>query len=46
MSVRRITPGHPRTRPAEQRRADLMDAAEVRFVDRLVERRQESPLSP
>ncbi|MFF2862173.1 TetR/AcrR family transcriptional regulator [Streptomyces rubiginosohelvolus] len=35
MSVRRITPGRPRTKPAEGRRADLLDAAEG---DRLAER--------
>ncbi|MFD4124461.1 TetR/AcrR family transcriptional regulator [Streptomyces globisporus] len=34
MSVRRITPGRPRTKPAEERRADLMDAAEGVFAER------------
>ncbi|MFJ5867076.1 TetR/AcrR family transcriptional regulator [Streptomyces parvus] len=33
-SVRRITPGRPRTEPAEERRADLLDAAEGVFVER------------
>ncbi|MFH9137368.1 TetR/AcrR family transcriptional regulator [Streptomyces sp. NPDC017524] len=34
MSVRRITPGRPRTKPAEERRADLLDSAERVFVER------------
>ncbi|MFF8964943.1 TetR family transcriptional regulator [Streptomyces globisporus] len=32
--MRRITPCHPRTKPAEERRADLMDAAEGVFAER------------
>ncbi|SDI37926.1 DNA-binding transcriptional regulator, AcrR family [Sinosporangium album] len=34
MSQRRSTPGRPRTKPAEERRADLLDAAERVFVGR------------
>ncbi|MDA3648909.1 TetR/AcrR family transcriptional regulator [Saccharopolyspora indica] len=34
MSQRRSTPGRPRTKPAEERRADLLDAAERVFVER------------
>ncbi|MFI8269190.1 TetR/AcrR family transcriptional regulator [Streptomyces rubiginosohelvolus] len=37
MSVRRITPGRPRTKPAEERRADLLDAAEGVFAERGVD---------
>ncbi|MEV7653097.1 TetR/AcrR family transcriptional regulator [Streptomyces anulatus] len=34
MSVRRSSPGRPRTKPAGERRAELMDAAERVFVER------------
>ncbi|MFJ7327314.1 TetR/AcrR family transcriptional regulator [Streptomyces cyaneofuscatus] len=34
MSVRRSSPGRPRTKPAEERRADLLDAAESVLVER------------
>ncbi|WP_278262527.1 TetR/AcrR family transcriptional regulator [Nocardia sp. AG03] len=34
MSQRRSTPGRPRTKPAQERRADLLDAAEQVFVER------------
>ncbi|MFB7874518.1 MULTISPECIES: TetR/AcrR family transcriptional regulator [unclassified Nocardia] len=34
MSQRRSTPGRPRTKPAEERRADLLDAAEQVFIER------------
>ncbi len=35
--MRRPTPGRPRTKPAEERRADLLDAAERVFVERGVD---------
>ncbi|ALG15018.1 TetR family transcriptional regulator [Kibdelosporangium phytohabitans] len=34
MSQRRTSPGRPRTKPAEERRADLLDAAERVFVEK------------
>ncbi|WP_445398946.1 TetR/AcrR family transcriptional regulator [Streptomyces sp. LE64] len=34
MSQRRSAPGRPRTKPAEERRADLLDAAERVFAER------------
>ncbi|WP_411080220.1 TetR/AcrR family transcriptional regulator [Streptomyces sp. cmx-18-6] len=37
MTVRRSAPGRPRTKPAEERRADLLDAAEKVFVERGVD---------
>ncbi|MEI5032071.1 TetR/AcrR family transcriptional regulator [Streptomyces sp. S1A(2023)] len=35
--MRRSTPGRPRTKPAEERRADLLDSAERVFVERGVD---------